>query len=213
MKKVKLSLVDLSSVIEDRTFKENNKIKNIKENVNYVFKDEGINFSCELNLDSKGELGITKINGLEPVNEKCFVCIEDIYDNRFDIIYDYFVLNHGFLPSTKNLDLLPSNVILSDMLEFKVLQFCLKNENMYFLGVSKEAKELFNNEREYFYDRVKIVPFEDIVFVGLDIVNKTNYLNIYTKDNRYLVQNVFLSDSDMNKISDLQYKIQYSLIK
>ena len=70
MKKVKLSLVDLSSVIEDRTFKENNKIKNIKENVNYVFKDEGINFSCELNLDSNGELGITKINGLESVNEK-----------------------------------------------------------------------------------------------------------------------------------------------
>lgn len=214
MKTINLSLVQLSFALEKRTYtNKKNETKKIKPNINYKFETPGINFACELYVDSEGELGITTINGVNPADSECFYTLEGF--NKYEELkglYGYLAVNYGFIPSSNILDSIAFDTIKSNQNgSFSDLQYDC--DTLYFLDYSKIASGLFSNYwDQYIFDKTIVVSFKDILKIDLDVFGNTCYLSIFTKEDIFKVK-ISISDDKFEALVELKNVINSSILQ
>lgn len=71
MKKTKMALSQLKSIIEKRVVNLNGVSVEAENNVNYVFSERGKEFSCEIHFDEDGDLFFTKVCGQVSKHTDC----------------------------------------------------------------------------------------------------------------------------------------------
>ncbi len=209
MKTITLSLNNLSIVLE-RGFYFNKKgdTKNISKNVNYKFETPGVDFSCELYLDSEYELGITTINGEQPENCECFYTIEEFGNADISGLYYYLAINYGFLPSIEGV-----NNIFVHSERSNYCDFAYDNESLYFLDMTQNAAKVLEGIEDKFYDIVKRVLIKDIILVELDFVEKKAYLSVFTNEENFYIKLGFFYQETIDQIINLRNQINLSILK
>lgn len=213
MKTITLSLIELGSVLEDGVYtNKRNETKKIRQNVNYKFETPGIDFSCQLYVDSDYELGITTINGINPENCECFYTLEG-FDKYKELkgLYGYLAINYGFIPSSNILDSINCDIIKSKNIK-KYYNFEYDRDTLYFLDYSEVASKLFSEFFEQgIFDKTITVNFKDILKIDLDIFESICYLSVFTKEDFFQVK-IFVLDDKFEALVELKNLINSSIL-
>lgn len=213
MRTIIVDVDNLESIIE-KGYYLNKKYehKKIKKNVNYKLETQGINFSCELYVDSEGELGITTINGKTPDDCECFYTIEGLGDNEVAGLYGYLAINYGFLSSRNQFEIIFSDTIKS-LKNSDFCDLCYDEDTLYFADMTEQATIIYKDYDNESFDRVVTLSFKDIIQVTLDFINEKAYFSVSSKEDTFTVKIGYIEDETIEQLINLRNQINLSILK
>ncbi len=209
MEKIILTLDQLGVAIEElHLINEHNRYEKLLQNVCYEFKKEGINFNCELYIDSNNLIHVTKINGEELETE---LTIDSELESDLKNAYNFFAIFYNFLPTINCFEVFSTAKI--DIDNSKYESFCIDKERLYFFGLSEKTEKDIEQSDITYYDKIKIIPISDITYISLDYYEVMHYLCLSTKYSICNVQSKCLNDCEAEELISLKNRINISLVK